>query len=257
MTAQLALQSNLREHFLELKAKNSSYSLRAFAKRMQISPSALSEILHGKRKVSRQLATQILTRIGADAKDQERILSLFKNSTLASDEEKKYMELSADQFQLISKWHHFALLSLAETKGFIADPLWVAKRLGITFSEAERALERLERLGFIEWFRSRKVLKPLKGQLQTSDDIANQAIRQSHYEDIDLSRRALESVPVEDRDFTALTLAIDKSKLPQAKKLIREFQNELMSFLESGEQTEVYKICFHVLPLSQPIGIGR
>lgn len=253
MTEQLALQSKLRTQFLEFKNRNPSFSLRAFAKRLQLSPSALSEILQGKRRVSRSLAEQILSRLGVDPRDQQRILSLFKGSQMSNEDEKKYLELSADQFQLISQWHHFALLSLSETKGFVADPLWVAKRLGINYLEAERTLERLERLGYIQWSRSRKSLKPLKGQLATSDDIANQAIRQSHFEDIDLSRRALETVPVEDRDFTALTLAIDKTKLPQAKKLIRAFQNQLMAFLESGEQTEVYKICFHVLPLSRSL----
>lgn len=269
MTEQLALQSKLRDQFLEFKNRNPSFSLRAFAKRLQVSPSALSEILQGKRRVSRNLAEQILGRLCVDPKDQQRILSLFKgsrgssqlssqfSSPVTSEDEKRYLELSADQFQLISKWHHFALLSLSETKGFVADPLWVAKRLGIPYPEAERTLERLERLGFIQWSRSRKILKPLKGQLATSDDIANQAIRQSHFEDIDLSKRALETVPIEDRDFTALTLAIDKTKLPQAKKLIRDFQNQLMAFLESGEQTEVYKICFHVLPLSRALGVNE
>jgi uncharacterized protein (TIGR02147 family) len=258
MTEQLALQSKIRAHFLSLQQKNPAFSLRAFALKLQISPSALSEILNGKRKVSKALAEKILSQMGTDPKEQSNILSLFKKSSrpeIQEDEEqgKKYLELRSDQFQMISKWHHFAILSLVETKDFQANPLWIAKRLGIKLLEAEQALERLERLGFIQWSRSQKKIKLMQNQLTTSDDIANPAIRQSHFEDVYLSTWALDQVKVEDRDFSSLTIAIDKSKLPAAKKMIREFQDRLCAFLETGDQDEVYKLNFHVLPLTREV----
>lgn len=258
MTDQIALQTKLRTHFLALQQKNPSFSLRAFAQKLHLSPSALSEILNGKRKVSRQLAEKILSQMGTDPKEQSKILSLFQKTSRPDfqeneDEGRRYLELKSDQFQLISKWHHFAILSLVETKGFQANPLWIAKRLGIKVVEAEQALERLERLGFIQWSRSQKKIKLLHAQLDTTNDVADPAIRQSHFEDLHLSTRALEQVDVKDRDFSSLTIAIDKSKLPEAKKMIREFQDRLSAFLETGTQTEVYKLNFHVLPLTREV----
>jgi uncharacterized protein (TIGR02147 family) len=253
MAGQIALQTKLRTHLNSLKKKNSSFSLRAFAQKLDLNPSALSEILNGKRKVSKKLAQKVLTRLGTDPKEQAKILSLFEGSKTSSESsrERKYLELRSDQFQLIGKWHHFAILSLVETKGFQASPLWIAKRLGLKLPEAERALERLERMGFIQWSRSQKKIQLLQIELSSSDDVANEAVRHSHYEDLQLSSHALDQVAVEDRDFTSLTIAIDKSKLPEAKKMIREFQDRLASFLETGIQTEVYKLNFHVLPLSR------
>ncbi len=259
MTEQLALQSKIRAHFLGLQQKNPAFSLRAFAQKLQISPSALSEILNGKRKVSKALAERILSQMGTDPKEQSNILSLFQKTKRPDDiqesaeDSARYLELRSDQFQLISKWHHFAILSLVETKSFQANPLWIAKRLGIKLLEAEQALERLERLGFIQWSRSQKKIKLMQNQLTTSDDIANPAIRQSHFEDVYLSTWALDQVAVEDRDFSSLTIAIDKSKLPAAKKMIREFQDRLSAFLETGSQDEVYKMNFHVLPLTREV----
>ncbi len=159
MTEQIAFQSKLRGHLLEIQQKNPAYSLRAFASKLQLSPSALSEILNGKRRVSEQLAQKTLNLLGTDPRDQSKILQLFKqrhSEILEDSHESNYLELKSDQFQIISKWHHFAILSLAETKGFKASPLWIAKRLGIKVVEAENALERLERLGFIEWSRTQK-----------------------------------------------------------------------------------------------------
>ncbi len=263
MTEQLAIQSKLRDQLLEYQNKNPAYSLRSFARKLQISPSSLSEILSGKRRVSKNLAQKILSRLGADPNDQDKILSLFDYSTNANDSAKKdgttglssrsYLELSSDQFQILSQWYHFAILSLAETKGFVADPLWISHRLGIKLPDAERALERLHRLGLAVWTRSKKTLTLTHRQLSTTDEIASTAVRQSHNEDLKLASEALDQVAVEDRDFTSITIAIDKNKLPRAKKMIREFQNQLAAFLETGNQTEVYKFCFYAFPLSQSL----
>lgn len=254
MTEQLAIQIKLRNQLIDFQKKNPAFSLRSFAKKLQVSPSSLSEILNGKRNVSKKLAVRILTRLGSDPKDQNKIIQLFdygKNGIKVSSPKNKYLELSADQFQILSQWHHFAILSLAETRGFSADPIWIAERLGIKISDADGALERLQRLGFIEWNRAKKNLKVCQGEMATSDDISNTAVRQSHFEDLKLAAQKLDEVDVNERDFTSITIAMDKTKLPEAKNMIRDFQDQLAAFLETGKQTEVYKICFHLFPLSQ------
>lgn len=255
MTEQLALQNQLRDYLTEAQLRNPGFSLRALALKIQISPSSLSEILRGKRKVSKDQATKILQNLGADPIQQDRILSLFGDSPVKQHSfgGENTLELTADQFHAVGDWHHFAILSLAETRGFKADPLWIAKRLGIKLTEAETALERLQRLGLVEWRRSQKTLKLKQVQLATSDEVRSQAIRRSHQQDLELSSRAINETPMELRDFTSITMAVDSKKLPQAKKLIRDFQNQMSAFLETGTKTEVYKLCVHMLPLSKEI----
>jgi uncharacterized protein (TIGR02147 family) len=259
MNEQTALQVKLRNTFREMKLKNNMYSLRAFAQKLGVSPSAISEIINGKRVVSRKLAQKILLNMGCEASEQEKILKLFPrtpstNNNMTPQGISDYVTLDADHFQLISKWYHFAILSLIETKGFKADPLWVAKRLGIKVLEAENALERFVRLGLIAWSRKSKTVKLLsQKQLSSSDELVSDAVKQAHHEDLLMASRKLESEAIEDRDFTSLTIAIDKSKLSDAKKMIREFQDRLAAFLETGTRTEVYKLNFYVFPLSQPV----
>lgn len=255
MTEQLALQNQLRDYLTEAQLKNPGFSLRAFAQKLKVSPSSLSEILNGKRNVSKDLAAKILQNLGTDPLQQNKILSLFDDTRTRDLEfqDPGTLQLTADQFHVIGDWHHFAILSLAETAGFRADPLWIAKRLGIKLNDAEQALERLQRLGLVQWSRGKKTLKLLQGQLSTTDEIRSQAIRRSHQQDVELSSRALTEVPIEERDFTSMTMSIDSKKLPQAKKLIREFQRQMSAFLETGTKTEVYKLCVHLLPLSKEI----
>lgn len=262
MTEQLAIQDKIRSHFANLQRKNPAFSLRAFALKLDISPSALSEIMAGKRKVSKKMAVKLLDRMYLDPKEAEAIKLLFDGKGNGHDQEadsekgllqkyKKninYLKLSSDQFNMISEWQHFALLSLMETVDFVSDIPWMAKRLALSVTDVQKTLTRLTDLNLV----SRKYNRyaPTNEPLITSDDVANQAVRKAHYEDLKLAEKVLDHCPVELRDFTAVTVAVDKSKIPEAKKMIREFQDSLSQFLEDGKKDEVYKLTFYMYPLS-------
>jgi uncharacterized protein (TIGR02147 family) len=261
MNEQLIIQSKLREQLHLFQQRNPAYSLRAFALKLNLSPSALSEILNGKRKVSKKMALMIYERLGVDPIDTHLLSTYFdqrKNNyenNLAelestSESHLKFLELSADQFNIIEKWHHFAILSLIETKDFKPKVEWISKRLNISVTEVKLALDRLERLGLIECNAKKTKISLTGGPLITSDDISNQAVKRSHYEDLKFAEGVLDNVSVVDRDFTAVTIAVDSKKLPKAKKMIREFQDRLSQFLESGEKDEVYKMTFYLYPLT-------
>ena len=262
MTEQLAIQDKIRSHFAQLQRKNPAFSLRAFAMKLDISPSALSEIMSGKRKVSKKMAVKLLDRMYLDPKEVEAIKQLFDGKLAAAQGDdttekgllqkyKKnisYLKLSSDQFNLISEWQHFAILSLMETVDFISDIDWISKRLKLTVTEAQKTLNRLIDLNLVS--RKNNKFAPTNEPLITSDDVANQAVRKAHYEDLKLAEKVLDHCPVELRDFTAVTVAVDKNKIPEAKQMIREFQDRLSQFLEDGPKSEVYKLTFYMYPLS-------
>ena len=75
--AQLALQKRLNEAFSETQLKNPAFSLRAFARKLDLSPSALSEILKGKRRVSKKLAQRVVTNLCLAQSEAQSLLELF------------------------------------------------------------------------------------------------------------------------------------------------------------------------------------
>ena len=244
---------------LEIQSKNPAFSLRAFAKKLSLSPSAVSEILKGKRKVSLKLAKKILMQLNLTTNERKRLLSVFPGDLNTSDQTKGLNEnslesekkiLDWDQFEAIGKWHHFAILSLSETKDFIADAKWISSRLKIKTSEAEEALERMHRIGMIVWNKKSKSLQVLSPHFASSDDVASLAIRKSHLEDLELAREKINEVDVSLRDYVAMTMAIDINKISEAKRLTRDFINKMSALLETSPQSEVYKVCVHLFPLS-------
>jgi uncharacterized protein (TIGR02147 family) len=253
MNEQLALQNLLRERFGEIRATNPAFSLRAFAKKLGLDSGALCSFMNGKRRVSRKMAGKISDAMGFDPQERAEILSGFKENTLAtqpiSGEPLRYLQLTADQFRIIAKWHHFAILSLMETKGFRSNPEWIANRLGLTKTQVQDALGRLKRLGMISVDASGKIRQG-KSKYRTPDDVTNLSLRQGHAENLELGKQSLVRGSVDQRDFTAVTMAIDPNKLPDAKVLIRKFQDDLAALLESGQQTEVYKLCVQLFPLT-------
>ena len=249
MHDQTAIQQVLHENLVQSRLRNPSYSLRAYARKLGLSSAAVSEILNGKRRVSHKLAARIAERMCLSPGDTRRLLEPFsiKRPKTAGNQQ---MVLDMDQFHLISDWHHFAILSLAETQDFRPDPTWIAGRLGIGIPAVELAFERFERLGMATRD-AHGTLIFTKTQYATSDHIANTALRKSHAQNLELAHRSLEQDPVDVRDFTAVTMAIDPAKLPNAKAMIREFRNQLCSYLESEGKTQVYKLCFQLFPLSK------
>jgi uncharacterized protein (TIGR02147 family) len=256
---QYLLQKKMQENLLEIQSKNPAFSLRAYAKKLSLSPSAVSEILKGKRKVSLKLAKKILMQLNLTTNERKRLLSVFPADSFSSDAAKGLNQNSLesekkvlhwDQFEAIGKWHHFAILSLSETKGFLAEAKWISSRLKIKTSEAEEALERMHRMGMIDWNKKSKSLQVLSPHFATSDDVASLAIRKSHQEDLELAREKIDQVDVSMRDYVAMTLAIDIKKIPEAKKLTRDFLKQMSALLETSPQNEVYKLCVHLFPLS-------
>jgi uncharacterized protein (TIGR02147 family) len=248
MVEQQALQRTLHAQFQAAQLKNPAFSLRAFAKRLGLAHSALSEILNGKRRVSLKLAKRLLERSDIDPQKSRAILKLFDRDQETSAA--AYTPLDMEQFKIISEWFHFAILSLAETSDFRDEPAWIADRLNIRTRDAEQALKRLEDLAFLKRGKSGK-LKASGIQYTTSDDVKSLALRRCHAQNLELAKNALETVEISERDFTSLTLALDPEQLPLAKKLIRKFQDEFEATLPSKRKLEVYKLCMQFFPLSQ------
>jgi uncharacterized protein (TIGR02147 family) len=255
----------LENAYRKKRAVNSAYSLRAFARFLGVPSGRLSEVMSSKRlltdQAGRKIAAKLALRPDEEAKflksiQNERALNKQRSISVATSDsedtqEAEYHQLNLDAFQAIADWYHFAILSLMETRGFRNDPAWIAKRLGISVIESRAALERMIRLGMIETSRG-GILKKSSAHFSTTHDVSSSALRVSHRQSLEQAINALENIEVELRDISSITMAIDIAKIPEAKKLLREFRRKLSAFLETGKQNEVYNLNIQLVPVSVP-----
>lgn len=248
----------LQQELVNRCQKNPSYSLRAFARALNVSSSALSAMLNGKRTITATSVERLGSAIGLGPKEISRykILSREKKLGLGAELTSKdeFQQITLDSYAIISDWYHYAILELIRVKNFEPSIAWVAKSLGITKSEANIAVERLQRVGLLEITDRGKWLDKTASGKATNiqGDLTSVASRKLQKQILEMSLRALEEMPsTELRSHTSLTLAIAPEDLPLAKEKIKTFRRELAELLESNKNpSEVYHVNVSLYPVT-------
>jgi uncharacterized protein (TIGR02147 family) len=258
----LSYRDCLRAELNRRLQRNRAYSLRAFAQALRIEAGALSQYLSGKRIPSYKEAQKILNGLelapnqeqaffsSLARQHQSRGLKRMSPAFKVAGMEMPSRELSAELFQAIGDWFHYAILLLTEVETFKPDPRWIARQLGITPLEAKLAMERL---------RSLELLQDVNGKLRFIDRnittankaITTPALKRRQRQILEKAIDSLENDPIELRSMTGMTMAIDPSKLGEAKKLISEFNKKMSGFLENGKRTKVYELQIALFPLQK------
>lgn len=236
----------LQRQFTERCKKNSRYSLRAFAKFLSIDHSSLSQILSGKRPISKKSVQTICEKLSANPQDLKSFGLIKVNQAADAD----YMQISMDTFAVISDWYHIAILELTFVSGFKPEAKWISKKLSITTEEAKSAVERLKRLELLleengSYVKSSKLLT------NRSDVSTSTAHKELQRQIIEKALLAVDECAAEDKDITSMTMAIDIANLDKARELTRKYRREICALLEDGEQTQVYNLGIQLYPISK------
>lgn len=252
MNAQTNYRDILKDKLSERCQKNGKYSLRAFARDLELSPQRLSHILSGRHGLSPEAAQKVAAGLGLSEEETTFFCTLVqekhaRSGVLKTKAKEKlqeitsqYKDLSLDHFKIIADWYHFAIMELTLVEGFSSEPKWIAKALNITPMEAKMALERLLRMDLLE--------KSADGELSLTGQFfvdpkgtPSQALRQFHRQLMEKATLSLEFQKLEQRDFSSTVLAIDEADLPKAKEVLKNFRVQFDKEFSAGKRkTKVY-----------------
>ena len=160
--------------------------------------------------------------------------------------------LALDAFRIISEWYHYAILELMELEGFRQDPQWIAKKLDISINESKIAIQRLKRAGILSENKNGKWINHCHKFTSTlSNDFTNRALKKLQEQILTKALKALEEVPIERRDQTGMLMPINTKRLPEIKKMIKEFRRRLCSYVnEDKTKDAVYQLGISFYPLT-------
>ncbi len=262
----------MKREFSRRVEKNPAYSLRSFARALQISSTTLSLIFSGSRVPSVQVTERLVSALSLSPKEESEFLaSLIKvhkrkgvssrksyflsrfSEDQVKDRRLNKAELDLKLFQVISDWYHYAIMMLMESEGAKPEPQWIAKQLGISVIEAKTALARLLSLGLL---RPRKngTLSVDASYLTTADKhVTTMALKKHQRQILEKSIQSLENDPIETRNISSLTMSIDPERLPKAKDMIEDFNQKLCAFLEGGNRKQVYQLSVALFPIQKII----
>lgn len=244
------LIDHMKRTFADRCRANPAYSLRAFSRSIGMDSSTVSALLSGKRPLTIKTAKKIVD--GLNIKDpgeaQALLVETFTSASSAAEENGGYTQLALEAAEAISGWQHFAILALLEIKSFSAQDRAIAERLNIPLGIVWECLSRLEKLGLIQ---KHKGIWSLTGNnISTPDQIPSGALREGHRQNILKAVQSMQEDPVESRDISGMTMAVSKSRLPGARKMIQEFRRRLSAYMEGGKRDSVYRLNIQLFPLT-------
>lgn len=238
---------------------NPRYSQRGFARSLGLSPGELSEVLRGKRKLGLKAALKISRSMGLNPAETKHLLHLaqIEKSKEWQIETRLTAELAPlsttavneDVFHLVSEWFYFAVLNLVDTTDFRWNSIWIAKRLGLTRTQARTAMDRLLRLGLVK--RENGRTRSVKDAVFSASGVPSEAIRNYHKQMLRKAIDALDFQPVQARDITGVGFACDPRDVDAIGREIAEFQEKLASKYSKGKLSEVYHLEMAFFKLSE------
>jgi plasmid maintenance system antidote protein VapI len=240
------LKLALQREFVNRCKKNPAYSMRAFAKFLDIDQSFLSKMMRGQRSISQSTSLSLYGKLGL--KPSQFIIDE------SSSKKDPFLPLIDDEFLTISDWYHFAILELAKTNNFNPKASAMARRLGIHVEEVRAAIERLRRLGLVRIEDGKFSLNSASNSW-TNTQTTSDAKRLLQKQLLEKGIQAIETVPFADRENGSLTVAIDKKRLPEFKEKLAKIRKELSEyFQDSDDLNEVYQLTLSFYPLTKTPG---
>lgn len=234
----------LRDHWLMKKKKNSSFSIRAWAKLLGISShSQLHQMIYGKRAIPKKYLQPLATHLGLNQTEAEYLENLINIHRSKDESEKSFYHKKIitkrkkmkvafheiENFDLVKNPLHFFILEMFLLKGRKFSPEKIRDMLMFDYSlqEIKRAIDTLINLKLAVRISENEYAK-LPDTIFTKSDVPSAALREYHKNLAEHAKQAVEVQPPLEREYNAVTFNIKKEDMPEAKEMIRQFRQEFV-----------------------------
>jgi uncharacterized protein (TIGR02147 family) len=259
----------LRDYYAHKKARRSGFSYRLFASQCGVkSPNYLQLVIQGKRNLSPELALRVGKALGLKPAERELFVALVRIDGASGEERseaqksyrraaKRYLSkaLPNAQGEILARWHHLLVRELVFLPDFEAEGAWISEKLRglLSVEEAEASLLLLQQGGFLRRVES-GVWRAVDPVIDTGDSFDRLRVLNTHRETLQAWAKLLPDLHPDERELGLLNIPIASDKIPEFKRRLREFQDEIVGWLQSETQPEqVVQLGVYLMPMTRPI----
>lgn len=263
-------QSNiLRSYYSKKKRDGSRQSLRAVARKMGVSVTLLSLVIHGKRRLPIRILDPLCQYLDIDQVDRDKLLKeviLRDGGTpqhalelVTKPQEKKkptslqWETLAKKDTEFLADWMDIAIFLTAGLRDSEGTPEWVSRKLFFELGLVNRKMRQLEEAGFL--VRNGEELRPAKRSLQIRSGKDFTPIRAYHKAHLENAVQTLEQDTTDfdlfHRFITGMTVTVSKKSVSRFKQKIQDFLLEFAEECSQEDAEEVYQMAIQFFPLSQ------
>lgn len=241
---------------LELrKSKNSRYSLRSFARFLEIEPSYLSKILRGKISFS----IKVIKSIGQKLKITENEVLEFSNDLKANKRLFKSLEnnhappikLSSSQIEILKLWYLPIITEALNLNINFSDLLnHLSSELNISVLELKKSYSTLINIGVIQNHNGKLKVKN-SFYLPKSNTLDLEELIEKHLIEIIIkSAENIKNTPNSLRRNVTMTFTMDQALLEQLDKEVDSFRRKIITKYEklSKNKNSIYELSLSIFP---------
>ncbi|MEK2690855.1 TIGR02147 family protein [Bdellovibrio sp. GT3] len=259
----------LADEFARRSNANPHYSLRSFARDLEVTPSWLSDFLSNKKGMAPKTAERLSVLLGM-ALTESRVFILSSKAfhsrsekdrkaatlELASFKQTKSYKMRPKDFSATGTWYHQAILELTEVEGFSHHEYELMERLRLPQATIRRAIQDLIAAELLKIEDGK--MKPCFPETESTMDISSIAIRNFHEQVLNKGIKALHEQTVTHREFGSTTFAFDDSKIDEAKKALRKFQKQFADdfYTKSANKNSVYQFSVQFFRIDRKKGMS-
>ena len=232
--------------FHERLQRNARYSLRAFARDLDMRGSRLSEVLNSRYGLSPTEARRVAKRLELTDSEVEYFCNLVAGKHARSRAERKVAEMKLAQIrsereyaivtngalEALSKWYYLPLIELIQIQGGEGSPELYAKALKISTSEVTSAIRTLLTVGVLVQVDG--VLKKSERYMEIKSETPAAQVREFHKRILERAISAIDEQGMDKRKTisTIFTLRFEDVKSARealdqlSDKFIGRFENE-------------------------------
>ena len=267
----------LRAFFNWKKATSPRFSHRKFAQLADIkSSNYLMLVMDKKRNLSEEKAHVVARAMKLKRVESDYFVLLVKAKTAKSEDARAHIvhdlqkssrriaarALPADKAEYLSSWYISLVRELIFLRDFEPRAKWITEKLDglITPPQAESAIRILFSLGF--W------RKGANGKTEADDALvdtgpeaqtfANVSVTKIHRDTMTAWTKVLESKPKAERELGLLHIPIDSAKIPELKRRIQSFQDEIIGWLQDEKDADqLVQLGTYLIPVTKkghPVG---
>lgn len=248
----------LKKSFDEICIKNDHYSLRAFAKKLGVASSAISEIFKDKRNVSFEKAKEFGRILGWTSDDMEILERCFYTNNqydrlkdFTRNRKTAEMLTTVDTSEFIYDWLYYGILCLLKLREAPKSVSEIASRLGEPLERVQSALDRMKEKGILSENSTGKWEVP-KVTYLSNPNCSLELLEARVVQGLDGMKFALDkSLPGRSGVVSLIATSVKRAK--QSEPIVEDFMRRLSLFLsESEEKTDVFELNINVFPRTIP-----
>lgn len=243
------VRAYVREELQLRQRRRPQYSLRAFARDLEMSPSSLCEFLANRQGFSRARALWIAKKLALTADQTEHFCDLLQSQFGHSERDKKaaaframdrarssQSQLALENFRLIADWYHFVLLEILSLNQGPKSLPEISTLIDVSVAELENAVERLVTLGFlrVEGQGDARIFTVLNEVTTVGEEVSDRAVQISHQQTLRMHADAVDRKSFADRENLTVAFSIRQNQWLEMRKeakravldVISRFANE-------------------------------